>query len=97
MNEQEKLENFNISIEKIHGTVNETYKNNFPKIIKGFRENNDPNELSYDFEEVFEENQTIGDLQDFLVENEKCEIWDIPYITYLVLNHPEKVYIYFQF
>ena len=35
-------------------------------------------------------------LPDYLVENEKCEIWDTPYIIFLVLNHPDKVYTYFE-
>jgi hypothetical protein len=81
--------------EKIISNVNEIYTQNFIVIIKGFRENNDVNELSYDLEEVYEDNQTLGDLMDYLVENEKCEIWDVPYLTYLVLNHPDKFYTYF--
>ena len=81
--------------EKIISNVNEIYTQNFIVIIKGFRENNDVDELSYDLEEVYEDNQTLGDLMDYLVENEKCEIWDVPYLTYLVLNHPDKFYTYF--
>jgi len=81
--------------EKIISNVNEIYTQNFIVIIKGFRENNDVDELSYDLEEVYEDNQTLGDLMDYLVENEKCEIWDVPYLTYLALNHPDKFYTYF--
>jgi hypothetical protein len=82
--------------EKIISNVNEIYTQNFIVIIKGFRENNDVDELSYDLEEVYEDNQTLGDLMDYLVENKKCEIYDVPYLTYLVLNHPDKFYIYFD-
>jgi hypothetical protein len=85
-----------MKIEETHSNVNETYKVNFPNIIKGFRDNNDPDELSYNLEELFYESNSLGDLFDYLLENEKCQVWDIPYITYLVLNHPEKVYTYFE-
>lgn len=77
-------------------SVNKIYQNNFQQIIIGFRENNDINELSYDIEEVFDENNTLGDLMDFFVDNEKCEIWDIPYLTYLIINKPSQVYTYFS-
>ena len=48
-----------------------------------------------DFER-FEDDNTLGSLIDYLVENEKCEIWDIPYLTYLIINDPERVYLYFE-
>lgn len=85
-----------MKIEENIRIVNETYKVNFPKIIKGFRENNDIDELSYNLEEIFDESDSLGDLFDYLIENEKCQVWDIPYVTHLVLNHPEKVYTYFE-
>jgi len=31
---------------------------------------------------------------DFLIENEKCEIWDLPYVIHLLLNHPDQVHEY---
>ena len=58
--------------------------------------NNDVDEISYDLEEVFEDDNTLGSLIDYLVDNEKCEVWDTPYLTFLILNHPEKVYTYFE-
>lgn len=85
-----------MKIEQTHQNVNETYSNNFELILKGFRENNDIDEISYDLEEVYEDDNTLGCLLDYLVDNEKCEIWDTPYITFLILNHPEKVYTYFE-
>ncbi|MDC3351837.1 hypothetical protein OAV92_01205 [Crocinitomicaceae bacterium] len=85
-----------MNIEESHQRVNEIYSNNFEFILKGFRENNDIDEISYDLEEVFEDDNTLGCLVDYLVENEKCQVWDIPYITFLILNHPEKLYTYFE-
>ena len=85
-----------MNIEESHQRVNEIYSNNFELIIKGFRENNDVDEISWDLEELYEEEKSMGCLLDYLVENEKCEIWDTPYIIFLVLNHPEKVYTYFE-
>ena len=85
-----------MNIEESHQRVNEIYSNNFEFILKGFRENNDIDEISYDLEEVFEDDNTLGCLVDYLVENEKCQVWDIPYITLLILNHPEKLYTYFE-
>ena len=85
-----------MNIEETHQNVNEIYSNNFELILKGFRENNDIDEISYDLEEVYEDDKTLGCLLDYLVENEKCEIWDTPYIIFLVLNHPDKVYTYFE-
>ncbi len=85
-----------MNIEESHQRVNEIYSNNFEFILKGFRENNDIDEISYDLEEVFEDDNTLGCLVDYLVENEKCQVWDIPYITFLILNHPEKLYSYFE-
>ena len=85
-----------MKIGEIHQKVNEIYSNNFELILKGFRENFDVEEISYDLEEVYEDDTTLGALFDYLVDNEKCEIWDTPYITFLILNHPEKVYIYFE-
>ena len=85
-----------MNIEESHQRVNEIYLNNFEFILKGFRENNDIDEISYDLEEVFEDDNTLGCLVDYLVENEKCQVWDIPYITFLILNHPEKLYTYFE-
>lgn len=85
-----------MNIKETHQRVNEIYSNNFELILKGFRENNDVDEMSYDLEEVYEEESTLGGLIDYLVENEKCEIWDTPYIIFLILNHPEKVYTYFE-
>jgi len=85
-----------VNIEESHQRVNEIYSNNFELIIKGFRENNDVDEISWDLEELYEEEKSMGCLLDYLVENEKCEIWDTPYIIFLVLNHPDKVYTYFE-
>jgi len=85
-----------MNIEESHQRVNEIYSSNFELILKGFRENNDIDEISYDLEEVYEDDKTLGCLLDYLVENEKCEIWDTPYITFLILNHPEKLYSYFE-
>lgn len=85
-----------MNIEESHQRVNEIYSNNFELILKGFRENNDVDEISWDLEELYEEEKSMGCLLDYLVENEKCQIWDTPYIIFLVLNHPEKVYTYFE-
>jgi len=85
-----------MNIEETHQRVNEIYSNNFELILKGFRENNDVDEISWDLEELYEEEKSMGCLLDYLVENEKCQIWDTPYIIFLVLNHPEKVYTYFE-
>jgi len=85
-----------MNIEESHQRVNEIYSNNFELILKGFRENNDVDEISWDLEELYEEEKSMGCLLDYLVENEKCEIWDTPYIIFLVLNHPDKVYTYFE-
>lgn len=85
-----------MNIEESHQRVNEIYSNNFELILKGFRENNDVDEISWDLEELYEEEKTMGCLLDYLVENEKCQVWDTPYIIFLVLNHPEKVYTYFE-
>jgi len=85
-----------MNIEESHQRVNEIYSNNFELIIKGFRENNDVDEISWDLEELYEEEKSMGCLLDYLVENEKCEIWDTPYIIFLVPNHPDKVYTYFE-
>lgn len=85
-----------MNIEESHQRVNEIYSNNFKLILKGFRENNDVDEISWDLEELYEEEKSMGCLLDYLVENEKCQIWDTPYIIFLVLNHPEKVYTYFE-
>lgn len=85
-----------MNIEESHQRVNEIYSNNFELILKGFRENNDVDEISWDLEELFEEEKSMGCLLDYLVENEKCQIWDTPYIIFLVLNHPDKVYTYFE-
>jgi hypothetical protein len=85
-----------MNIEQTHQRVNEIYSNNFELILKGFRENNDVDEISWDLEELYEEEKSMGCLLDYLVENEKCQIWDTPYIIFLVLNHPDKVYTYFE-
>lgn len=85
-----------MKIEATHKSVNDVYSANFNLIIKGFRENGDRDELSYDLEEVYEDDETLGALFDYLVENEKCEIWDLPYLTYLILNNPETVHAYFE-
>ena len=85
-----------MNIEESHQIVNEIYSNNFELILKGFRENNDVDEISWDLEELYEEEKSMGCLLDYLVDNEKCQIWDTPYIIFLVLNHPEKVYTYFE-
>ena len=85
-----------MNIEESHQRVTEIYSNNFELILKGFRENNDVDEISWDLEELYEEEKSMGCLLDYLVENEKCQIWDTPYIIFLVLNHPEKVYTYFE-
>ena len=85
-----------MNIEETHQRVNEIYSNNFELILKGFRENNDVDEISWDLEELYEEEKSMGCLLDYLVDNEKCQIWDTPYIIFLVLNHPEKVYTYFE-
>lgn len=85
-----------MNIEETHQNVNEIYSNNFKRIIKGFRDDNADDELSWDLEIVHEESECLGDLIDFLVENEKCTTWDTPYIIFLILNHPEKVYTYFK-
>ncbi len=85
-----------MNIEETHQRVNEIYSNNFELILKGFRENNDVDEISWDLEELYEEEKSMGCLLDYLVENEKCQIWDTPYITFLILNHPEKLYTYFK-
>jgi hypothetical protein len=85
-----------MNIEESHQRVNEIYSNNFELILKGFRENNDVDEISWDLEELYEEEKSMGCLLDYLVENEKCQIWDTPYIIFLVLNHPDKVYTYFE-
>ena len=77
-----------MNIEESHQRVNEIYSNNFELILKGFRENNDVDEISWDLEELYEEEKSMGCLLDYLVENEKCQIWDTPYIIFLVLNHP---------
>jgi len=81
-----------MNIEETHQKVNEIYSNNFELVIRGFRENNDIDEISHDLEIVYDDDRTLGCLIDYLVENEKCQIWDTPYIIFLILNHPEKVY-----
>lgn len=85
-----------MKIENTHKAVNDVYSANFNLILKGFRENGDIDELSYDLEEVYEDDNTLGSLIDYLVDNEKCEIWDIPYLTYLIINDPERVYLYLE-
>ena len=47
-----------MKIEETHHNVNEIYSNNFEQILKGFRENNDVDEISYDLEEVWEDDNT---------------------------------------
>ena len=59
-----------MNIEESHQRVNEIYSNNFELIIKGFRENNDVDEISWDLEELYEEEKSMGCLLDYLVENE---------------------------
>ena len=83
-----------MTIEETHKIVNDIYAKNVDIIIKGFRENDDKNEMSFDFEEVFDEDKTMGSMIDFLIENEKCEIWDLPYVIHLLLNHPDQVHEY---
>lgn len=73
-------------------TVDEIYLKNLDAIVRGFRENNDVDEISYDIEE----RETLGDFIDFLIESEKCSKWDAPYVTYLALNEPSQLYQYFD-
>ena len=49
-------------------TVDEIYLKNLDAIVRGFRENNDVDEISYDIEE----RETLGDFIDFLIESENA-------------------------
>jgi hypothetical protein len=73
--------------------VNEIFMTNLDRIVAEFRENETDSEFSYDIEEM----ETFGDFIDLMVENEKCEVWDTPYIAYLVINSPESIYHYCHF
>jgi|OM-RGC.v1.032532642 hypothetical protein len=84
-----------MTINELHTKVNELYQNNFDTMLKGFRENIDQDEISYDIEEVYEDTQSLGDLIDYLIEQEKCTEWDAPYLVYSVLHDPENTYKYF--
>jgi len=84
-----------MTINELHAKVNEVYQNNFDTMLKGFRENTDQDEISYDIEEVYEDTQSLGDLIDYLIEQEKCTEWDAPYLAYSVLHDPENTYKYF--
>ncbi len=63
---------------ELNSKVNELYQNNFDTMLKGFRDNTDQDEISYDIEEVYEDTQSFGDLIDFFIEKEKCTEWDAP-------------------
>ena len=80
---------------ELNSKVNELYQNNFDTMLKGFRDNTDQDEISYDIEEVYEDTQSFGDLIDFFIEEEKCTEWDAPYLAYSVLHDPENTYKYF--
>ena len=84
-----------MTINELHAKVNEVYQNNFDTMLKGFRENTDQDEINYDIEEVYEDTQSLGDLIDYLIEQEKCTEWDAPYLAYSVLHDPENTYKYF--
>lgn len=73
--------------------VNEIFMTNLDRIVAEFIENETDSEFSYDIEEM----ETFGDFIDLMVENEKCEVWDTPYIVYLVINSPESIYHYCHF
>ena len=49
-----------MTIDETHKIVNDIYAKNVVIIIKGFRDNDDKNEMSYDFEEVFDEDKPDG-------------------------------------
>ena len=55
-----------MTIEETHKIVNDIYAKNVDIIIKGFRDNDDKNEMSFDFEEVFDDDKTMGSMIDFL-------------------------------
>jgi hypothetical protein len=38
---------------ELNSKVNELYQNNFDTMLKGFRDNTDQDEISYDIEEVY--------------------------------------------
>lgn len=84
-----------MTIDELHKKVNELYQGNYDVMLKGFRDNIDQDEISYDIEEVYEDTQSFGDLIEYLIENEKCTEWDAPYVAYSILHDPENTYKYF--
>jgi hypothetical protein len=82
-----------MTTEEIIKNVDTKYLSNLPVIVKSLRDNNDPDELSYDIEE-YEEN--LGDLLEMLIDRELCTPYDLGYVIHLILNDPENFYVYFQ-
>ena len=82
-----------MTTEELIKQVNEKYLNNLEDIVASLRNNEDPDELSYDIEEY---DSSLGDLLEMLVENEKCEVYDLAYVVHLILNDPKNFYLYFS-
>lgn len=70
--------------------------NDFEKIranlVEILRDTERYSELSYDIEEL----ETYGELADLLVENEICQVWDLPYVITLCNENTKDVVAYFN-
>ena len=81
-----------MDLEQLIKHVNVIYNDGLDEIVKGIRENtNDPDEVSYDIEEI----ENFGDLMDLLVdEKELITLWDVPYVAHVITHRPYDLYHY---
>jgi len=76
-----------MDIENIMKTLDDKFITNLEAIVNSYRDKEVETEFSYDIEEC----ETFGEFFDLMIESEICEIYDLPYLSYIVLNDPSKV------
>jgi hypothetical protein len=68
-------------------TLDKQFVENLAVIVTSYRDKEVETEFSYDIEEC----ETFGAFSDLMIESEICEIYDLPYLSYIILNDPSSV------
>jgi hypothetical protein len=76
-----------MNIEAVMKTLDEQFVSIIDTIVTSYRDKEVETEFSYDIEEC----ETFGEFFDLMIESEICEIYDLPYLTHVVLNDASNV------
>ena len=76
-----------MSTENYYKTLDKQFLENLDAVVASYRSKEVETEFSYDIEEC----ETFGAFSDLMIESETCEIYDLPYLSYLLLNDPSNL------